>query len=248
MDEGSRAASPWRVERPLLTIEPFLGWRSWVVVPGSQAEPVLRGLAGVTWPGPQLAAECLPSLRVTGPWASHDSSAPEVRCSCGIYATPEPSRRWEWGSSEHRVRAVGWVELSGRVVEHTFGLRGQRATVVGPLSLQLGRCTCLRLATALRPSRHVPRGVIEGDGRYLLTCDQRRGTPLPAWADAVSRALEKRYRVQVTGPRKEPSMNIGQPERLWEVEPLPATAPVEEPADLEEQEVPVVVPALSPAT
>jgi hypothetical protein len=55
--------------------------------------------------------------------------------ACGIYATKTPYPLIRYGGPE---RAIGLVELSGKVVEHDFGYRARRATAVCLVVVWLG--------------------------------------------------------------------------------------------------------------
>lgn len=96
--------------------EPVVGWRTWALTgrrDGSRL--LLRPVAGRSrpWP-PRRAAE---AICKTG-WGH---TAPQLACSCGLYATRQPDllRRT-------RSPAVwGRVALWGRVIEHELGFRSR---------------------------------------------------------------------------------------------------------------------------
>jgi hypothetical protein len=99
---------------------PILGFRVWEV--GTR----LRG-ARKPWRTPTYDAECV--RRGAGP---HGDEIPHTdgscgKPACGIYATKDPDPLLDyWGPG----RAIGVVEMSGKVVEHDFGYRARRATAV----------------------------------------------------------------------------------------------------------------------
>ncbi len=99
--------------------EPVIGYRVWNVF-----RDRVQGLHSV-WREPRFSARCtLPNPETAPP---HLSDA----CECGIYAAKDT----QWleshfgGLSGTRV-AMGRVELTGRVIEHTDGYRAQQARVV----------------------------------------------------------------------------------------------------------------------
>lgn len=99
---------------------PILGFRIWDV------DTRLQG-ARKPWTTPTHDAECL--RRGAG---RHDDEVPHSDGSCGkppcgVYATKDPDALLDyWGPG----RAIGLVELSGKVVEHDFGYRARKATAV----------------------------------------------------------------------------------------------------------------------
>jgi hypothetical protein len=98
--------------------EPFLGWRSWIVL---KDEGLLRPLTkkGLVWPA-RKAYEAICAERY------HLCPAP--MCSCGIYATFDLdalSSEHQWSLEEGEVRVTGQVALWGRVQVHSHGCRAQ---------------------------------------------------------------------------------------------------------------------------
>jgi hypothetical protein len=98
----------------------ILGYRMWNVVDGA--------LTGVVQPWRSLTkkAACLNGLHGEDLPHSHGHCGPPA---CGVYATKQPEtiysqmpRQPDW--------AIGVVELSGKVVEHSKGYRAQRATLM----------------------------------------------------------------------------------------------------------------------
>ena len=100
---------------------PVLGFRMWTL-----RRTGLHG-AKVTWRSPSLVAECLSTGERVG--------LPHVdgrcgRLGCGVYATKElrPLLTAHLRPQSHGY-AVGLVALAGRVVEHEFGYRAERAQI-----------------------------------------------------------------------------------------------------------------------
>lgn len=99
--------------------EPITGYRVWNVF-----HDRVQGFFSV-WRGAAFEARCSKPDPATA--VPHDDDV----CECGVYAAKHP----EWltkhfaGSGRPRV-AMGRVELSGRVIEHTDGYRAQRAQAV----------------------------------------------------------------------------------------------------------------------
>jgi len=95
----------------------MLAWRAWRLAYW-KGEPwphlVSMGVPWV-WGGPVLRADQLPDV---GPMNRS-----------GVHAIkPQLYGRLDWVWTEH-VRVVGWVALSGRVVEHELGYRAERAVI-----------------------------------------------------------------------------------------------------------------------
>ena len=130
---GGRVAAQ---AEPLLTIEPFVGWRRWSVVPyGPQRSPVLAStIVGHRWGESRHHAFCTPLEDEELPAKTH--RAPEVDCTCGVYAYKGPiSEIW----SGIGLWAEGHVMLWGRVLEGRLGYRAEQAQIVAPLSVRI-RC------------------------------------------------------------------------------------------------------------
>ena len=100
---------------------PVLGFRMWTL-----RSTGLHG-AKITWSEPAIRAECL----TTGDRL--DLPHVDGRCGrlgCGVYATKElrPLLTAHLRPQSHGY-AVGLVALNGRVVEHEFGYRAERAQI-----------------------------------------------------------------------------------------------------------------------
>lgn len=146
---------------PQLTIEPFVGFRTWRVVPGNRAgaepdEPVLMSLwARTIWHGPFHIAECQPNLvrRESATRVGHGSPPPHPDCSCGVYATKErdrPRGRLFWGMAP--------IRLTGTVLEGARGFRATKGQIVDDVELwfdqQPGMASCT-FAFCDRAATHV---------------------------------------------------------------------------------------------
>lgn len=125
------------VERAPDYVEPFVGWRVWVVVVDDAGATRLRSVVQKTvWPaGEALRAECC-QRRVLAKLLRRPQHGPVPlpSCQCGIYATEltelEPllaEAPWETGA-----RVVGRVSLWGDVIECE---RGWRASLAYPAHL-----------------------------------------------------------------------------------------------------------------
>jgi hypothetical protein len=200
-------------EGPLLTIEPFVGYRRWVVRPssvvgGSSAEPVLgSAIVDYLWLEPEVVARCWPGRRSRfDPLTPTTHTAPSLDCRCGIYALRDPGGV-DW-PLDAALCVEGAVELSGTVLEGERGFRAQRARVVGPLEL---RTVCehgLRRRAVRELCPAAPKvGVIRSD-RYALACEKHAATllagsgepvELAALLEMVAAKLETRYRAALIG-------------------------------------------------
>ena len=98
---------------------PLLGWRAWRVADTRAGLRLRSAVYDDDWaPGLALDARCS---------AGHD--APAAQCSCGIYAarSAAEAKRYLVGRDDPDVvhRVVGLVALTGAVVEHERGWRGE---------------------------------------------------------------------------------------------------------------------------
>jgi hypothetical protein len=98
---------------------PVRGYRVWTV-----HRDGLHG-ARMRWPEPNLTAECTRGGRDEVPHSDGRCGPP----ACGIYAAKHPDLFFREFSTDW-LGAMGLVELSGKVVEHTEGYRAQHARVV----------------------------------------------------------------------------------------------------------------------
>lgn len=130
-------------------------WRRWRVVPDAGRRPLLTGLLGFPWRESVIEARCAAfdpagtSGRFEG---RYHRAVPALGCTCGIYGS-----RTDLDSSNLARPPVGepfvegFVELSGRTIEHRSEVRAERASVVGPLVLRAGRPTLVNRISGGRP-------------------------------------------------------------------------------------------------
>ena len=235
-------------EGPLFTIEPFLGYRRWVVRPssvvgGSSGEPVLgSAIVDHLWLEPEVVARCWPGRRSRfDPLTPTTHTAPSLDCRCGIYALRDP-RGVDW-PLDAALCVEGAVELSGTVLEGERGFRAQRARIVGPLEVANrvrarfeaeGGARALPRASegrrhqvgsvraGMRAARRDPSG---GEWGASRASDAARDGGGKAGGE-ISGAGDRR--------RRQLGMDIGPIKRVWEVEPVEAPA---EPARVEPEPV-----------
>jgi len=99
-------------------ISPVVAYRAWQLDANG-----LRSLSGEPWhPSRPLAASCRASVRRT---AHHFHEAPEMNCTCGIYAAKSHADLRTAGYAGFGIH--GEVYLWGTVVEHELGWRAQYA-------------------------------------------------------------------------------------------------------------------------
>ena len=124
-------------QETVFTPMPIVGYRMWRLGPGT-----IRGLSGQLWRSAAMDAAC-----TNGPEGSPHLPTAPCRGRCGINAYTTPAQllaaarsirgpRRLSASSPHIGIPIpealyGVVSLSGRVVEHDHGFRGQRARVIG---------------------------------------------------------------------------------------------------------------------
>ena len=127
---------------------PLVVWRTWLIAPerrrsSSTTTPMLTGLMGFPWRGPELDAKCtIQDPNPAGnPFARptvdrHHRKIPDPDCTCGLYAGRDdlvgpPMRLVPRGIPI----ATGFVELSGHVLESEQHWRAGHARIVGPLQI-----------------------------------------------------------------------------------------------------------------
>jgi hypothetical protein len=198
-------------EGPMLTIEPFVGYRRWVVRPGSVVggdpwEPVLgSAVIDYVWVEADVEARCWPGRRSRfDPLAPTTHTAPSLDCRCGIYALKDPASL-DW-PLDGGLCVEGAVELSGTVLEGERGYRGQRARVVGPIEMVAACEHGLRRRPVRELCGSPPRLAVVRPDRYALACDRHAASLIVANAEPVDLAvlvsalaarLEARYGVAV---------------------------------------------------
>jgi hypothetical protein len=79
--------------------------------------------------------------------------------------------------------------------------RAQRATIVGPLTIWVGRMPPGVAAAARLGKRARPVRVVTARDEYrVLWTRGKAGTPIAEWLASVTTALTRRYEVQVIAP------------------------------------------------
>ncbi|HEY5578371.1 MAG TPA: hypothetical protein VIL12_01640 [Acidimicrobiia bacterium] len=201
-DDRNRPRGSLSAVEPLFTIEPFVGWRRWIVAPGGRDhEPVLAStIVGHRWESAQMRAFCVPGDR-DGILAD-PHRAPDPRCSCGIYAFKGPVGELWTGVG---VWAEGTVMLWGRVLETRLGYRAEQARMIPPLSVRI-RCEPEPGALGWDGilCRRRPTTVVVTRRSYAPLCEFHRRrvegeialTP-QGFGSAVREALSHRYGVEV---------------------------------------------------
>ena len=184
---------------------PVLALRSWLIAPerqpGNRSLPMLTGLYGYPWRTDQLDARCTAGGRA---WTftlpprteSYHPVVPELECSCGVYAVRDESIRPVSLRSPVGVPVVsGFVELSGRILAGRSIYRAQRASIVGPLSIQPGRPPAI--ARLLRRPMQPRRVAVVGNAYLVRWATGPSGQSWSDWVEATARALRSRYQVKV---------------------------------------------------
>lgn len=187
-------------------------WRSWSLVPdhGTDGEPgtLLTGLYGFPWRDRQVDAKCTQQDRAVDGVDMrtrvdrYHRVVPAEHCTCGIYAgrdelvnprVPKPPRG--------RPLVTGFVELGGHMIQEPEVYRAQRATIVGPLTIWVGRMPPGVAAAARLGKRARPVRVVTARDEYrVLWTRGKVGTPIGEWLASVTTALTLRYAVQVIAP------------------------------------------------
>lgn len=166
-----------RLEKEGWSPVPILGYRMWNVVDGA--------VTGVVqpWKSRTKLARCLNGVDGEDIPHSHGRCGPPP---CGVYATKEPETIYRQ-MPRHADWAIGLVELSGKVVEHSQGYRAQRATLAAMWLVVGDRAAAVEGARALEAALADPVGATHGG-------TSRR-------ADATEYAHACRYLAGVRGGR-----------------------------------------------
>ncbi|MDH3308833.1 MAG: hypothetical protein OEO77_15130 [Acidimicrobiia bacterium] len=160
---------------------PRVAWRIWSIIPDpAQPErPVLAGIAGQVWDKAHIEARCAEST--SSHW--YHRWVPDVDCSCGVYGLSEFGQAPD--HSPRRPYAVGFVELSGRILIEESSLRAERGEMIGPLRLVVPDTW-----------RNGSRRIVTGEGAYRAVPSWIRvGTPAAEWEADTRRQLRWRYGV-----------------------------------------------------
>ncbi len=195
---SGRIASP----DVLFTIDPFIGWRRWMVTPaGEDKRPVLAStISGHRWSSSSHRAFCAPPDDQELPAGSH--RAPDPQCSCGVYAYKGPlTDVW----SGIGVWAEGNVMLWGRVLEGQLGYRAEHARIMAPLSVRI-RCEPEPGIPGWSGilCRRRPTTVLTTEGAFMPLCSYHRtkvhdsqGLTPELFGIMVRKDLRDRYDVEV---------------------------------------------------
>lgn len=115
-----------------LSIEPVLGWRVWRLERREGELTLVAVTFDEPWPaGEAIHARCRRSMGHT---------APQLACTCGVYATASPKDLARASVYSKTTSVVGAVAMWGTVVEHA---RGVRAASAYPARLALVCAPCL---------------------------------------------------------------------------------------------------------
>ena len=129
---------------PMWTTGPVIGWRRFAVYPNSNEQDILVGPTGKPWQTSTLIARCLHESKTSR------HVAPAWDCECGIYAMTYPP------SMSTSFNVLAEVELSGRVIEHEYGYRAEKATILrlwSPKELQGTLADRYKVPVILRRNR-----------------------------------------------------------------------------------------------
>ncbi len=190
---------------------PLVVWRTWLVVPdisraARTTTPMLTGLMGFPWRGPELDAKCTIQVPNPGPNAftrptidRHHRRIPDPDCTCGLYAGRDdlvgpPMRLVPRGVPI----ATGFVELSGHILETERHWRAGHARILGPLHLLAGRIPVVDALAQRTGLERSPRTVGIEHGTYRVRWSRwSDGIGFAEWRLDTARRLSHRYEVDV---------------------------------------------------
>jgi hypothetical protein len=182
-------------------------WRTWLVAPDPRRPqlPILTGVMGFPWDGPEVDAKC--TIRVRNPEGSvfagshidrHHPRIPDPHCTCGLYAARQDLQQPPGRLIPPGVPiATGFAELSGPMLADATHFRAGHARIVGPLSISGGRAPIAdRLLRKLGSARR-PHSVKPMRKEYRVHWSSRGGSRFEDWRREVARRLRHRYGVEV---------------------------------------------------
>lgn len=173
-----------------LSVEPVEGWRAWHLR-STERGPLLVPIGkGRPWLPLQPAnARC---------WRHRRHRAPEVACTCGLYAVDDP-RHLRWARSP---AVIGTVALWGRVVVHDIGWRAghaypQRVALVCHVCLSQ-RALTGALPTVVVQERDVLTPLCSRHLGVAVETGRRTRDVLPV--EGVLAALTEGYAIEMLAP------------------------------------------------
>ncbi len=182
--------------------------RIWAIAPeprrDGSIEPLLTGIFGFPWRTAALDAKCTIVERDHGSVGGrtrlvdrHHRVVPDPDCTCGIYATVDVDGHPAALVARTRPVATGFVALMGRILRTGNTLRAQRAAVVGPLAVDLGRppLAAVPLMGTSRPPHPLRVTIEAGSFKVLWGWGADR---TGEWLDETAAALADRYGLEVT--------------------------------------------------
>jgi DNA-binding CsgD family transcriptional regulator len=130
-------------------IEPLTGYRMWALAltgldPGLHSL-TCRGLGGCPWEGTGSSWVQASCHMDENPW--HIS--PSEDCTCGLYAMPTLDRGLPWVGNGGVPTVMGRVELAGKVIEHEFGYRAEKARIAEFIPIEGAIRDVMRLGNRL---------------------------------------------------------------------------------------------------
>jgi hypothetical protein len=137
---------------------PVLGYRLWTIKPDG-----LHG-ARMVWTSRSLTARCAASL--TSARVPH-SDGRCGRLGCGVYATKRVEPLIHLTRTAKPQVVVGVASLTGKVVEHDEGYRGEHAELVAAAALMGTRYLETRSTTVIDELCRAPAATIRSEGRPL---------------------------------------------------------------------------------
>lgn len=177
-------------------------WRTWLLRQENHpADPVLTGLHGFRWPSAEMDAKCIVQDPVSDSTNTtrtkvdrHHRVIPDPDCSCGIYAGADELTASRDPLPPRSVPFVaGFVSLTGRVLSDGRLLRAQHATIIGPLSLALGRRPRWHRLAPSATSSLAARITTDRNSYRTLWTNRRVGEAATPWLERTAQALISRY-------------------------------------------------------
>jgi hypothetical protein len=177
-------------------------WRTWLLRQEEHpADPILTGLHGFRWPNAEMDAKCIVQDAVSNaanPSRTkidrHHRVIPDPDCSCGIYAgADELSAARDPLPPRSVPFAAGFVSLTGRILSDGRMLRAQHATIIGPLSLALGRRPRWHRLAPGATNSLTPRITTDRNSYRTLWTKRRVGEAATPWLERTAQALTSRY-------------------------------------------------------
>jgi hypothetical protein len=190
---------------PIPQVEPIIGYRIWRVVSGIEGLHLRSLHMSYMWQE-ENEAKCLAGQSLMRLAGKHPGEpAPDVSCSCGIYAQLPEHPLAEWQSSiRGGVHATGTIVLYGKVIVCEKGYKAQYAQIQSPVIIEAQCSQRVKDGGLTRPCEApISRLLPQPGGAYKAYChphlsflgaeDSKDLIPAKPWLKVACRELSGQY-------------------------------------------------------